>query len=603
MTFDEMNDFILNYIKYDITGRALMLSGGWGTGKSHYVRYSLKPFLEDKRNGGYKCAIVSLYGLSGLADISKAIYTELRSIGRKKCREWFATAGVATTIASKTIYNALISYIGYDIGKASERSINNVYYSLDLRKKLVVLEDVERSNINIQELFGFVYNMCDSDGAKVLLVTNEQDLTPYTIETKEDTKGINAGVIGRKVYSQSALEYFKVKEKTVSDTIKFSSVFRITFGEIIDMFHSDDLNCYKETIDHDILRKQLVENESVNYREVIQACQKTCDIFRYITEHRIIVDEEFKKCIFIGLINYAQKRLQEPGITFNTQTMFDPRLSGNDVYPLLRFCFEYYNSQMISEKTIIETYAGYKEYLLYLDKPAYGDKDLGVLYNYLRSSEEDLSQAVKSIHSRLDTLSDLSFYHYDRIINHLLVLKYDVKLKDIRIDESINKMINNLKGRGAKLQYANRFFTSTIVIQDPEGEKEFSEIKSRVYTSLASSANQTILLTSEDLAKKISELSKEDLRKYNSASLVEMIPIEKVGENLKKFTSGTLDDLRHIIWQLNIGELSDDSISAIVGLRNKMQMLKDDNKNGLDRVQRMQLNWMCDAIDKKMTIK
>ena len=71
MTYDEMNSFILNYLKKDITGRAIMLSAGWGSGKSYYVKNKLKPFLEEKYNGKYKCVIVSLYGLSDTSEISK----------------------------------------------------------------------------------------------------------------------------------------------------------------------------------------------------------------------------------------------------------------------------------------------------------------------------------------------------------------------------------------------------------------------------------------------------------------------------------------------------------------------------------------------------
>ena len=64
MTYDDMNSFILNYLKNDITGRAIMLSGEWGSGKSYYVKTKLKSFLENKDNDRHKCVIVSLYELS-----------------------------------------------------------------------------------------------------------------------------------------------------------------------------------------------------------------------------------------------------------------------------------------------------------------------------------------------------------------------------------------------------------------------------------------------------------------------------------------------------------------------------------------------------------
>ncbi len=46
MTYQELNEFILAYLANDITGRAIMLTSEWGTGKSYYVKNVLKPFID-----------------------------------------------------------------------------------------------------------------------------------------------------------------------------------------------------------------------------------------------------------------------------------------------------------------------------------------------------------------------------------------------------------------------------------------------------------------------------------------------------------------------------------------------------------------------------
>ena len=142
MTYDEMNSFILNYLKNDITGRAIMLTGEWGTGKSYYVKESLKPFLEGERK---KCAIVSLYGLSDVSEISKALFFELHPIIKKAT----PVGGVAKAV-SKTVLNALSNKIGFDLEDPSEEVIQNLYESLNLSDTLVILEDVERTQIDIR---------------------------------------------------------------------------------------------------------------------------------------------------------------------------------------------------------------------------------------------------------------------------------------------------------------------------------------------------------------------------------------------------------------------------------------------------------------------
>ena len=42
MTYVEMNSFILDYLKNDITGRAIMLTGEWGCGKTYLIQKELE---------------------------------------------------------------------------------------------------------------------------------------------------------------------------------------------------------------------------------------------------------------------------------------------------------------------------------------------------------------------------------------------------------------------------------------------------------------------------------------------------------------------------------------------------------------------------------
>lgn len=78
MTYQELNQYILHYLREDKTKSAIMLTGPWGTGKSYYIQNELKPFLEKNENRGHSCVIVSLYGLKDTAEISKSIYLGTR---------------------------------------------------------------------------------------------------------------------------------------------------------------------------------------------------------------------------------------------------------------------------------------------------------------------------------------------------------------------------------------------------------------------------------------------------------------------------------------------------------------------------------------------
>lgn len=598
MTYDEMNNFILNYLKNDITGRVIMLTGEWGSGKSYYVKNTLKPFLEDKDNGKHKCVIVSLYGLSDTSEISKAIYMELRTIKKSSSSEAASTAKTVGKIIGKTVFNGLVSKIGFDIGSIEDKDFQEIYESVDLTDKLIVLEDIERTQIDIIELLGYINNMCENDGVKVLLVTNESELLHFHM------KEIKKQEYGRekteyiKVYSEDAQKYLKAKEKSISDTLQFHADFQETIGSIIDKFENDDLSSFKGVLTAP--RRSIMRNDITNYREVIVACQKACDIYNYMKTRSINADSDFKKCILIGLVNYLQQRLDNPDLKFKANALLDSDLSGDSIYPLMRFCYDYYHSQIISQEAIIKTIAEYSDYLIYVDKTGYDDKDLKVLYALFINTEAALNIAIQNIYNRLDDVSDISLKHYDRIINCLLILKYDALLNNDKIDEIIEKIINNLKGRGTKFNRTHHLFSSTLAIQDADGTNKFKEIQNKVFESLNYTPDSIAMPNLLNYAEIITKISHDSIRQYNPNRIMETIPLDRIIEHIPDFTAETLDNLRHILLSIDYNELSEDTLSSIKQFRNDISSLLSKEDIGLDCIKKMQIRWICEAIDRNI---
>ena len=598
MTYDEMNSFILNYLKKDITGRAIMLTGGWGSGKSYYVKTKLKSFLEEKDNGKYKCVIVSLYGLSDTSEISKSIYTELRSFKFKKKHEILTTAGTVASIVPKTVFNAMTSRVGYDIGQVSDKQMQKVYDSINLNKKLLVLEDIERTQIDIIELLGYINNMCENDGVKILLVTNENEILNYHIEEIKRQERGREKTEYKKVYSENAVKYIKAKEKSVSDTIQFHSDFKETIDSIIDKFKNEDLSRCKGVITAP--RRSIMRNDIINYREVIVACQKACDIYNYMNTYSITADNEFKKCVFVGLVNYLQKRLDNPDLKFKENSIMDADLSGDSIYPLMRFCYYYYHSQIITQESILKAIAEYDDYLIYVDKTGYDDKDLKVLYALYVSTEKSLNIAIQNIYDRLDNISDISLKHYDRIINCLLILKYDAKMQNDKIDKIIDKIIANLKGRGNKFNRTNHLFSSTIAIQDKEGFNEFREIQEKVFESLNYTPNHIEFPDSLNYADIITKISNDNIRQYNPNEIIKKISLEKIIGYIPEFTAETLDDLRHILLTIDYNELSENTDVSIMNFKDEISLLLQKDDIDLDCIKRLQLSWICNAVERNI---
>ena len=169
MTVSDLNNYIKHYIEKDKTQMAIMLTGVWGSGKSYYIKNELVPYLQNEIN--ITCIVVSLYGIDSLSDISKNIYMELRLPNFSKNTEGMATGRLIT----KSVIKNIVGVVGLSIDIPDE-DLKNLYKSVDLTDKLLILEDLERSNIDISQILGFVNSLVEHDGIKVLIVANEDEI-------------------------------------------------------------------------------------------------------------------------------------------------------------------------------------------------------------------------------------------------------------------------------------------------------------------------------------------------------------------------------------------------------------------------------------------
>ena len=111
---------------------------------------------------------------------------------------------------------------------------------INLKEKLIIFEDIERSSINIIEFLGYVNSLVEQDGVKVLLVANEQEFLKE--ENSESQQSIQGKTKKEKTYTLQSKEYLRQKEKTISDTIIFGSDKKESLKNIIGLFFEKKLS-------------------------------------------------------------------------------------------------------------------------------------------------------------------------------------------------------------------------------------------------------------------------------------------------------------------------------------------------------------------------
>lgn len=353
----EYNLYIENYLNNDRTKSAIMLTAQWGMGKSYYIQNSLIPHLE--RDGNKKCVVVSLYGLNDIKEISKAIYLEMRVKRLDNKGEKYE----AGKIVAKTILKNGLSMAGIDLS-IKEEDLEKLYTSVDLTGKLIILEDLERSSISIKQVLGYVNNLVEQDGVKVLLIANENEIKETTVITTKNSKGED---VTKWAYTAETEEYLKIKEKTVSDTIIYLCDYDAAIKNILEMFSDDNINrCLEEKDGRGnviIIREinnVMADIGIYNLRSLIFACQKTVDIF---ANYKDSLDIAFFTHVFLGNLAFSLRLKNNDDLKWTEKT--NPNVLGTSQYPLHKFCYDYIKYQELDISVIKseqETFLEKKEY-------------------------------------------------------------------------------------------------------------------------------------------------------------------------------------------------------------------------------------------------
>ena len=452
MTNDELNRYVLHYMKEDRTKSAIMLTAGWGTGKSYYIQNALIPFLSKAENGSYPCIVVSLYGLKSVEEISKSLYLETRIKFLSKNSEGI----VKGKLAVKTVMKGITSYLGIDLSK-DEEELQELYQSVDLSGKLIILEDIERSGIDILNILGYVYNLVEEDGVKVLLVANEDEIFKYHDSEPDEYR------MTYKIPDEKNEVYLKVKEKTVSDTILYRGDINSAIYTIILSFGNEKLSRFAAEDQVDDILEIIKSFNNFNLRTFLFACQKVSDIYNKLGT----IEDETAQTIFFSVLSLSMQI--KSGLFPNwAGTDSISTALGYENFPLYRFCYDYIRWQEFDMDKVQDAFDAHKKLRLYDEHgESTSDEDLRTIFDYYDHSEEEVLTALQNVEGRLDNSEDIPIYCYSKLA-YCLVACHTILEFDYTACK--RKMISNMHQHGKEID-SDLLFLNRFTFED-EGERQ-----------------------------------------------------------------------------------------------------------------------------------
>ena len=165
MKVTDLNRILLEFYNNQIIGKAILIDGKWGCGKT----YQIKEFLKEHVGN---CHYISLFGLESIDEINSKLYSEIHTT-----KSFFKKGAM---LVSKAI--SAVPYVG-GIGDALEYQMSGK--SINPKDtRYIIFDDLERlsNKISYIDLLGYFNNLFLSN-VKIICCISFNDFTRLSIRS------------------------------------------------------------------------------------------------------------------------------------------------------------------------------------------------------------------------------------------------------------------------------------------------------------------------------------------------------------------------------------------------------------------------------------
>ena len=245
---EDLVESILDYIRADYTDYAIMINGEWGSGKTYFWNHKIRNKIESMRLNGkqYTTIYMSLYGISNLEEISKKIFIETTQLMDKNLKKYMQANGQTTIPEYAKTGLDMANFFG--VTQNGNQIDYGQFFSTD--DKILCFDDLERANVDVIDILGYINNFVEHDHIKTIIICNEKELSTKLKNSNLEMKTFIAtylldkeGNLDKKVDKANdkpmvekiqdkieyvfdkANDYERIKEKLIGETFEYAPEF------------------------------------------------------------------------------------------------------------------------------------------------------------------------------------------------------------------------------------------------------------------------------------------------------------------------------------------------------------------------------------------
>ncbi|MZK50966.1 P-loop NTPase fold protein [Clostridium beijerinckii] len=185
----EIVEYINHYIDRSNYNYAVLIDGSWGSGKTYFIKNVLMSAIKeheklknikDRDYKEKKIIYTSLYGITTKEELIRQI-----SIEALPFSNIIKSKGVsALSSIGKAVLGGVLSYNSITLSKDSFDISNYV----SIENSILIFDDLERCNMDINEVLGYINNFVEHDGIKTIIVSNEKEISSTKLITNREFK-------------------------------------------------------------------------------------------------------------------------------------------------------------------------------------------------------------------------------------------------------------------------------------------------------------------------------------------------------------------------------------------------------------------------------
>ncbi len=248
---EELVESILDYVRADYTDYAIMINGEWGSGKTYFWNNKVKNKIESLRLNGkkYTTIYMSLYGISNLEEISKKIFIETTQLMDKNMKKYMDTHE-QTSIPEYAKTGLDMAHF-FGVTQNGDKIDYASFFSTD--DKVLCFDDLERANVDVIDILGYINNFVEHDHIKTIIICNEKELSTKLKSSNLEMKTFIATYlldkegnllkadkpmvekISEKIdyVFDKANDYERIKEKLIGETFEYAPKFNYIINGIL----------------------------------------------------------------------------------------------------------------------------------------------------------------------------------------------------------------------------------------------------------------------------------------------------------------------------------------------------------------------------------